>query len=83
MPETRKTGWLENPAIRKLMLAVFMAWLVGSVGLDLIAHRHGHFAFENFVGFWAVFGLLACLLLVYLAKFIRLIIKRPQDYYDD
>ena len=83
MPETIKKGWLERPLIKWLLFALFLFWLAGAVGLDLIAHRHGHFEFENFMGFWAVFGLLGCLLLCYLAKFIRLIIKRPLGYYHD
>lgn len=65
------------------LFTLFILWLVGAVGLDLIAHRHGHFAFENFMGFWALFGLLACIALVFAAKLVRLIIKRPPGYYHD
>ena len=44
--------------------------------------QHG-FAFESFSGFYAFFGLVACVALVLAAKELRKLIMRPEDYYGD
>jgi hypothetical protein len=37
---------------------------------------------ESLWGFYAVYGFAACVLLVLLAKQLRKLLKRPEDYYD-
>lgn len=44
---------------------------------------HGHFAVENFGGFYAVYGFVMFTGLILVAKALRVIIKRPEDYYGD
>ena len=55
-------------------------------GLLLLAepliHKHGDFSFENWFGFHGWFGFVACVALVLAAKLLRMILKRPEDYYD-
>jgi hypothetical protein len=72
----------------QLVVRVGIAVLVVLVALDTIPgfidREHAHTAAEHLPGFWAVFGLLGCLLLVVFAKtFGHLGISTREDYYDE
>ncbi len=44
---------------------------------------HGDHYWENVPGFYAAYGLVACIVLVLAAKYIlRRLVKRKEDYYD-
>jgi len=46
-------------------------------------HKHSYFAWEECFGFFAIYGFVACVLLVLAAKYIlRPLVKRDEDYYD-
>ena len=46
-------------------------------------HHPPHFPeYENMLGFQAIFGFAAFVIVVFLGKGLRLIIKRDEDYYD-
>ena len=52
-------------------------------GLDFVIHRHGHLPVEEWPGFYAVYGFIACVLLTVFAKYIlRPLLMRKEDYYD-
>jgi hypothetical protein len=42
-----------------------------------------HFEIEQVFGFYAVYGFVACAALIFLAKAIGWLLKRPDRYYDD
>ena len=50
--------------------------------VDFIIVKHGHFPWEKAPGFYAVYGFMACVSLIFLAKILRLMVKRKEDYYD-
>ena len=50
--------------------------------LDFILHRHISHGWENLPGFYAIFGFVACVLLVLVAKEMRKVLMRKEDYYD-
>jgi len=55
--------------------------------LDLFVHRHdsfaeGVFSAEGWIGYYAVYGWVACVLLVLTAKQMRKILMRKEDYYE-
>lgn len=58
------------------VVGLAMAWFGGG-GL-----RHAETAWEGFPGFYALYGFVACTLLVLVAKELRKILMRPEDYYD-
>lgn len=45
-------------------------------------HKHTYFAFEGWFGFHGIFGFVACVGLVIAAKGLRVLLKRPEDYYE-
>ena len=52
--------------------------------LDLFHyHKHGHFAQEEWFGFYGFYGFVGCVLLVLTAKVLRTIVMRPEDYWDE
>jgi len=45
--------------------------------------KHPYFRWEQWPGFYAVCGFAACILIVFVAKFlVRPLVKRSEDYYD-
>ena len=50
--------------------------------LELFLHRHGVASIEDSFMFPAIFGFLAFMLIVQVGKWLRLMIMRPEDYYE-
>lgn len=59
--------------------ALVAAYLV-LVGLDALLHRHSVHPWEGLFGFYALYGFAACVLLVLLAKELRKLLMRGEDY---
>ena len=51
--------------------------------IDPFVHKHGYFEIEHVWGFYGIYGFVGCVFLVLAAKVLRLIVMRPEDYYDD
>lgn len=67
--------------VRRLFRAFYAACVILLV-LDFILHRHATHAWEHLPGFYGLFGFTACVTLVLIAKQLRRVLKRPEDYYD-
>jgi len=61
---------------------VFIGILALSVLADIFVDHYGHFASEGTVGFFAWFGFLSCVILVFAAKALGVFLKRKDTYYD-
>ena len=61
-----------------LLLAVDLLDVFG-----VLYHKHVHFDFEHFPGFFAFYGFFLSCALVLTAKALRIVLKRDEDYYDD
>jgi len=51
-------------------------------GAEFLYHRHAQHPWDGWPGFYAVYGFVGCVLLVLIAKLLRRVLKRPEDYYD-
>jgi hypothetical protein len=74
--------WLDQPAnVTRLYRGV---WGVGLllVAADVLLRRHDDLAFAETIGFYALYGFIACVALVLAAKLLRRAVRRPEDYYD-
>lgn len=82
-------GWFDRPEnVRKILFGLFGAcaffvlidvvfWLTGF-------DKHPYFRWEQWPGFYAVYGFVACVVLVLIAKHVlRPLVMRSEDYYDD
>ena len=50
--------------------------------IDFLVPKHGAFSIEHYFGFYGIFGFVACVALVLIAKELRKVLMRPEDYYD-
>ena len=72
---------------RKLFWRLYFICLMGSLILDfywLYTHKfHYHFDFQYLPQFFALFGLIGCMLLILIAKAIGWFIVVDEDYYEN
>ncbi len=67
--------------------------MFGGLGLLLLLNvvfflvspnEHPHFVVDKYPGFWAAFGLISGVVMVFFVKkIVQPLIKRPEDYYGD
>lgn len=73
----------DNPQnVKRLLRGLYISCAV-LFGLDLVLHRHVKHDWESLWGFYPIYGFVACVLLVLIAKWMRTFLMRPQDYYDE
>ena len=73
--------WVERPGgVEKIVYALY-AVCAGLFAADFFYHKHTNLAIEEFPGFYALYGFFMCAALVICAKAMRLVLKRPEDYY--
>lgn len=72
----------DNPRNIKRLLGVFFTLCAVLLLLDVVHHRHMIHAWEHLWGFYGIFGFMACVALVLIAKGLRKVLMRPEDYYD-
>lgn len=76
-------SFFDKPKNVKIILNVFYAICVVLVILDFVIHRHIYLSFEEIPAFYAIYGFVACVVLVVLAKLMRLVLMRDEHYYDE
>ena len=80
--EKDKQHMFDNPRnVSRLLLGFYIICAILFV-LDFVLHRHISHSWENLPGFYAIYGFVACVLLVLIAKEIRKVLMRKEDYYD-
>ena len=78
-----KKYWLDDPSnVDKIFYGLALI-CIGLFLTDLFYHKHAYFVFEDWFGFFAWYGFLCCVALVLLAKQMRKLVKRNEDYYGD
>lgn len=79
----KKDYIFDKPENVSRLLNVFYALCIILVIADFILHRHIGFSWENIPAFYAIYGFVACVTLVVIAKKIRTMVRRKEDYYDE
>jgi hypothetical protein len=64
------------------LLVVFYLSLLALLVADFFIHKHGEFPWEGAPEFFAVYGFVSCVALIFIAKVLRLFIKRDENYYE-
>ena len=67
--------------VRRVLYSLYVFCAVLLV-IDFLYHRHSLHPWESWTGFYAVYGFVGCVLLVLIAKLLRGLVKRPENYYD-
>jgi len=76
-----------SKGVKTILIGLFSA-CVFVVLLDFLFlterfDKHAYFEWENWPGFYALYGFIACVLLVLVSKYVlRPLIKRDEDYYE-
>ena len=83
MDDKPKRHIFDNP--RNPNRAIYALYGVCAVSLlgDFVIERHVDHPWEALFGFYPLYGFGACVLLVLIAKEMRKILMRKDDYYDD
>ena len=78
-----KQHFFDKPGNVKWFLRAFYGVCIALFAADFVIHRHAERTLEGFWGFYAIYGFVACVLLVLMAKEMRKVLMRGEDYYDD
>ncbi len=71
----------DEPRNRRRLVHGLVAACTILLGLDLLLHRHAEHPWEGMPAFYPLYGFGACVLLVLLAKELRKLLQRGEDYY--
>lgn len=92
LPDDGRMRALDSPANVRLVIRWFVTACILLAALDLIVfalaalhvipHAHHVFAIEGVPLFYPAYGFVACVLLVLVAKQLRRVLMRGEDYYD-
>lgn len=77
-----KAYWLDNPKNVDRLVHWFYGVCAVLIVIDVFVPKHGPFWIEHVFGFYGIYGFLACVALVLIAKQLRRVLMRPEDYYD-
>jgi hypothetical protein len=78
-----KTHIFDNPRNVKRVLQLLYVCCGIVLVLDLFVHRHMGHPWEELPGFYGLYGFAGIVILVLLAKELRKLVLRKEDYYDD
>ena len=80
--EKERAYWLDKERNVNIVIASLGLLCATLLIFDFFYHKHAHFEFEHWFGFFGWFGFLVCIGLVLVAKAIRCFLKRDERYYD-
>ncbi len=82
MTPDEKAHFFDKPENLKKFLRGFYIICAILLAVDFVHNRHVVHSWENLWGFYAVYGFVACVALVEIAKLMRAVLMRPPDYYE-
>ena len=82
MKAQREITLLDSPKNRARVRKYFYVSLLILLVIDFFTPKHGHFPWEAAFAFYAVYGFIGCVSLIFIAKALRWLVKRREDYYD-
>ena len=76
-------SWFERPEnVRKMIIALGVI-CAGLVAAEFFyTNHHPHFGIESSFAFQAWFGFVTFVVIVFMGRLLRLVVSRPEDYYD-
>jgi len=81
-PHDEKKYWLDDRRNVDRLVHWFYGVCTMLIVIDVFVPKHGPFALEHIFGFYGFYGFVACVTLVLVAKQLRRVLMRPEDYYD-
>ncbi|MEO0997425.1 MAG: hypothetical protein AAFX58_07885 [Pseudomonadota bacterium] len=81
MNERRDDHWLTRPGTIRWLWRGFAVVLAVTVAAEIAIKIKSYVGVDDWPGFGAAFGFLACLAMVLVAKALGFVLKRGEDYY--
>jgi pimeloyl-ACP methyl ester carboxylesterase len=78
----REITWLDSEKNRRRFRGGFFAVLAVLLAVEWTIPKHGHFPWEEAPGFYAAYGFIGCVGLIFVAKLLRRLVRRREGYYD-
>jgi hypothetical protein len=78
----KKVYWLDKRRNVDRLVHTFYVICAFLITIDIFVPKHGPFFVEHLFGFYGFFGFIACVALVLIAKQLRRVLMRPENYYD-
>jgi len=79
--DPESTGWADCPRVRQGIRYVLYILCALLVLADFVVHRHTVLELEKIPAFYALYGFMALVMVVLLAKGLRKLVGRDEDYY--
>jgi hypothetical protein len=80
-PKEAKWAFSSNSRQRKRFWRIFNALLLLVVTADLFVHKHAVLGWDAWLGFFAGYGFVSCVLLLVAARLWAAVTKRDEAYY--
>lgn len=80
-PQKQPEGFFYQPNTIRWILRVFYALSALLFVVDFFVHRHIEAAIEKVPAFYAIYGFVACVILVIIAAQMRKALMRDENYY--
>ena len=85
--DAKGTWWVARPENQDKVFYGLVGLCVLLIGVDLVYHnwfhvKHGNIDMEAAIGFHAGYGFAAFLFVVTVGTKLRMVLQRPEDYYD-
>ncbi|VAW85361.1 hypothetical protein MNBD_GAMMA16-1647 [hydrothermal vent metagenome] len=81
--QDQKEYLFDKPKNVKRLLNGFYVSCILLIVADFVIHRHISLEWEKIPAFYALYGFIACVVLVVIAKGMRKVIMRKEEYYDE
>lgn len=77
-------SFFEKPAnIKGIRITLYIICVILFLADTMVQHDHADFPWENWFGFFSIYGFICCVALVLGAKLIlRPLVKRKENYYE-
>ena len=69
--------------VRQGLVGAAVCLLVLTVAAEYLIPLHGHFESLELPGFHALYGFASCVILIFLARVLGRLVKRPEQYYGE
>ncbi|WP_416306613.1 hypothetical protein [Neptunicella sp. SCSIO 80796] len=80
--KTAKTYLFDKPQNIKRVLHGLYFCCALLVALDFVINRKVYHSWENLWAFYPIYGFVGCVILVFVAKWMRVVLMREEHYYD-
>lgn len=79
----QSSGFFYRKDVILWILRIFYLCCFALLVVDFIIHRHTETAVEKIPTFYAFYGFVACSILVFISKLMRIFLIRDENYYDE